>query len=64
MFFKALRNLLKCAFCTKTNCSVRYQIGDRNYYSGQGFVSKSCPKTIPRMPEEEQEQQTQKDEKH
>lgn len=49
MFFKSLRNLLRCTFCRrKTFCGTRYQIGTRHYYSGFGFVSSQCPKELER----------------
>lgn len=45
MFFKSLRNSLRCFFCRK-NCNVKYRIGERRYYSGYGYGALECPKDI------------------
>lgn len=42
-FFKRLRNFIRCTFCRR-KCVSRFCIGSRNYYSGFGFLEKTCPK--------------------
>lgn len=49
MFFKSLRNFLRCTFCTRRNCDVRYHIGARHYYSYLGFVNAACPKDFKKI---------------
>lgn len=39
----------KCALCPRWSCHARYQIGNRTYYSGLGFVSTQCPKKIAKI---------------
>lgn len=43
-FLKRLFGVFKCAFCSKKECRVRYQLGNRSYYSHLGFVRMTCPK--------------------
>ncbi len=43
-FLKSLFGVFKCAFCSKKGCGVRYQLGNRSYYSHLGFVRVTCPK--------------------
>lgn len=43
-FLTDLRNFIRCAFCTRINCSSRFSVGSRHYYSHLGFVSVPCPK--------------------
>ncbi len=45
-FWKKLFGVFKCAFCSKKGCGVRYQLGNRSYYSHLGFVRVTCPKKI------------------
>ena len=43
-FWKKLFSVFKCAFCSKKECRVRYQLGNRSYYSHLGYVRVACPK--------------------
>lgn len=43
-FWKKLLGVFKCGFCSKKECRVRYQLGNRSYYSHLGFVRATCPK--------------------
>ena len=43
-FFAALRNFIRCTFCTRIYCISRFSVGSRHYYSNLGFVRTQCPK--------------------
>lgn len=48
MFFKTLKNKMRCLFCRKY-CDIRYRIGECRYYSGYGYRSFDCPKDIKKL---------------
>lgn len=41
---------LKCALCPRWSCHARYQIGNRTFVSGLGFISTKCPKKLEKDP--------------
>ena len=45
-----ISSIIRCFFCLRRSCYARYQIGNRTYYSGFGFVSTQCPKKLGKKP--------------
>lgn len=43
-------NVMKCVLCLRRSCPRRYQIGNRTFYSGLGYIVIECPKKLEKDP--------------